>query len=127
MALPNAQRRNSVMLPSIRKKYFSPPGENCSIIRISRFLDLINCLVFEGERKISETGGYKLLLIWVQCIQLLSFIGLFLSVRLHILSSECRRNLANNKVGAKSAMGIRNFNLRRSELEREICLNRSLK
>ena len=91
------------MLPSIRKKYFSPLGENCSILRISRFLDLITCLVFEGERKISEIGGYQLL-IWVQSTELLSFIGLFFSVSLQILSFECRRNLVNNTVGAKSAM-----------------------
>jgi len=76
------------MQPSIRKKYFSPPGENCSVLRISRFLDLISCLVFEEERKISEIGGYKLLLIWVQSTQLLSFNGLFLRVRLQTLSSE---------------------------------------
>ena len=101
--------KTQLMQSSMQKKYFSPPGENCSILRISRFLDLINYLVFEGECKISEIGSYKLLFIWVHSTQLLSFIGLFLSVRLQILSSEYRRSLASNNVGAKSAMVIRKF------------------
>jgi len=102
----------------MRKKYFSPLGEKCGILSISRVLQLIACLVFEGESKISEIGVYNLLLIWVQSTQLLSFTGLFLSVSLCILSSEYRRNLTNNTVGAKSAMGLRSFNLRMSQFRK---------
>jgi hypothetical protein len=73
----------------------------------------------------SEIGGYNLLLIMVQTTRLLSFTELFQSMHFQILSSEYRRNVANDTVGAKSALGIRNLIYEGVNLEtREIGLNK---
>jgi hypothetical protein len=51
----------------------------------------------------------RILPIMFHSTQLLSFTELFQSMHLQILPSEYRRKVANDTVGAKSALGIRNL------------------